>query len=134
MVMRIGFANGCFDAFHDGHRYFLREARKRCDWLIVAVNTDASVLRLKGVGRPSEGLSDRMMRVNTFADSCIPFDGRVADLIRSIKPDVLFRGQDQEFNGYKWAGGLEIIGRLPGFSTTATLKANETQSHEGVSP
>ena len=125
--MRIGFANGCFDCFHEGHKHFLIECRRRCDYLIVAVNTDESVRRIKGVLRPVNNLALRMMRVNSYADATIPTDGRISDLIRAIRPAVILRGSDQRDNGVKWAP-IEWILRLPEHSTTAILARHEAKS------
>jgi D-beta-D-heptose 7-phosphate kinase / D-beta-D-heptose 1-phosphate adenosyltransferase len=116
--MRTGLLTGCFDLFHEGHRYFLNSARRQCDYLIVAVNTDESVRRLKGDDRPRDSLTVRMMRVNSYADATIPFERHTLDLIRAIHPDVLIKGWDQNSIGQEFAGETVRISRLPGFSTT----------------
>ena len=125
--MRIGLTNGCFDTFHNGHRYFLKECRKRCEYLIVAVNTDESVKRLKGCTRPLWKLNMRMMAVNVYADATIPTDGRIHDLVRSIRPYVLFRGWDQDDNGAQWAQTFIAIPRLNQISTTGIIRQYERQ-------
>lgn len=135
--MRIGLAVGCFDCFHDGHKFFLKEARLLCDHLIVAVNTDASVRRLKGPERPVEPLKTRMQNVTMRGpDAVIPHAGYTFDLIHAIHPDVLIKGYDQNFSGemfvQKYGGCVERIKGLPGFSTTSELgKHLVTFSREG---
>src|SRR5262245_10585185 len=98
--MKIGFCNGCFDLFHDGHRLFLAEAKRLCDYLIVAVNNDASVRMRKGPGRPAHKLENRVANVWAFLNestgtpfwyAVIPFDGNDRPLIRSLAPDVIIK-------------------------------------------
>jgi D-beta-D-heptose 7-phosphate kinase/D-beta-D-heptose 1-phosphate adenosyltransferase len=136
--MRVGFANGCFDLLHEGHLHFLQEASKHCDYLIVAVNTDRSVTRLKGPGRPVEDLHTRMhniiARADAYVDAVICFEGRVEKLLMEIRPQVLFKGYDHQHGGtayirvpgWKDKMGWDMIdivqiGHLPGFSTTGAL-------------
>lgn len=123
--MRIGFCNGCFDGYHLGHRYFLKTARQQCDWLIVAVNTDESVRSLKGEGRPMNSLDRRLrdITVNGWGHAVIPFEGDPVPLLQSIRPAVLFRGEDQStFHvEHSLIGELVTIKRLQGFSTSAML-------------
>lgn len=92
--MMIGFANGCWDLFHDGHRYFLTECRKHCSYLIVAVNTDEWCKEHKGPERPFDPLATRMAYVRCLAEAVIPFTGREDRLIMEIQPDVVFKGWD----------------------------------------
>lgn len=135
--MRLGFANGCWDLFHAGHKHFLMLASQQCEYLIVAVNSDASVERLKGFPRPYDCLHKRMTAVRRYADSVIPFEGREEKLIMEIRPHVVFKGYDHsspEFlamrkPGWKESGEwdrVEIvqISHLPGFSTTNEAKLN----------
>jgi D-beta-D-heptose 7-phosphate kinase / D-beta-D-heptose 1-phosphate adenosyltransferase len=91
----VGLVNGCFDLFHPGHARFLWESRKRCDYLIVAVNDDASVRALKGPSRPFDNLHYRMDRVSAYADQVLPFDGDVAALIARTPVHLIIRGWDQ---------------------------------------
>ena len=58
--MNVGWFNGCFDLFHNGHRFAIRECQRQCDWLLLGVNTDASIVRLKGPERPIDSLDVRM--------------------------------------------------------------------------
>ena len=122
--MKIGFANGCFDIFHDGHKHFLTKARACCQHLIVAVNDDASIKRLKGQERPKWPLLCRMQHVKNYADAVIPFDGNPLPLIQAIRPYVLIRGEDQTVLPDEWGSktGLVVIRRLDGVSTTALIE------------
>lgn len=136
--MRLGLANGCFDRFHDGHRHYLNEAKRQCDYLIAAVNSDASVKRLKGQTRPFDSLHKRLQNVHLYAHAAIPFEGNVDTLIMQIRPHVLFKGYDHsvtDFLAMRQVGWKEHglwdrvdvvqIGELPGYSTTGSV--DETQ-------
>lgn len=122
--MKIGFVNGCFDIFHDGHKHFLRKARTYCDYLIVAVNDDQSIKRLKGEGRPKWPLFCRMSHVRNYADAVIPFDGNPVPLVVAIRPDILIRGEDQTTQPQEWGERMTliVIERLKGISTTAIIE------------
>lgn len=122
---RVGLANGVFDCFHPGHRRFLYEAHKLCEYLIVAVNDDASVRRLKGPGRPIHDVRLRMDHVSAWADLTIQFDGDVTDLVLCYRPDIVIRGWDQKTDD---APGTRVV-QLPKFgdiSTTEILKCGAT--------
>lgn len=129
--MIIGFANGVFDLFHPGHRQFLTECRHHCEYLIVAVNSDAWVRQHKGEDRPVDELWKRMMHVRQLAEAVIPFDGYEEGLIVHIKPDVMFRGYDHSVDPYRGTAqvakgiGCAIvqISHLPGHSTTELIHA-----------
>jgi rfaE bifunctional protein nucleotidyltransferase chain/domain len=122
--VKIGFANGCFDIFHDGHKHFLQRARGHCHYLIVAVNTDESIKGLKGQERPKWPLFCRMSHVRNYADAVIPFDGDPVPLVQAIRPDILIRGEDQTTHPEEWgeAMTLIVIERLKGISTTALIE------------
>jgi cytidyltransferase-like protein len=122
---RVGLANGVFDLFHPGHRNFLWEALKHCDFLIVGVNNDESVRRLKGPERPYDGLLYRMDRVCSFAGLTVPFDGDVPALIAAYRPHVLIRGWDQSLEGYPTVPAVIVLPRFGDTSTTGI--ANERQ-------
>jgi D-beta-D-heptose 7-phosphate kinase / D-beta-D-heptose 1-phosphate adenosyltransferase len=91
----VGLANGVWDLFHPGHARFLWEAKKRCDYLIVAVNDDASVRRLKGPTRPFDNLHYRMDKVTAYADMVLPFDGNMELLLLQVPVHFVIRGWDQ---------------------------------------
>jgi D-beta-D-heptose 7-phosphate kinase / D-beta-D-heptose 1-phosphate adenosyltransferase len=92
---RIVFTNGCFDLLHAGHTELLRRARALGDVLIVAVNADDSIRRLKGPGRPINTLDDRLQVLAALdcVDHLIDFDGATCcDLVRLVRPDVFVKG------------------------------------------
>ena len=95
----VGFTNGCFDLVHPGHVALLREAAKQCDRLIVALNTDASVSRLKGPTRPIQNERSRaeVMAAIRHVDLVITFDEDTPfEVIDVLRPDVLIKGSDYE--------------------------------------
>lgn len=120
--------NGCFDILHAGHVHYLNEARKRGDRLIVAVNSDASIKRLKGDERPINNLENRMLVLDALAcvDWVVMFDADTpAQVIDAIVPDKLVKGGDyqvEDIVGYETvtqAGGEVLtIDLTPGCSTT----------------
>ena len=102
--------NGCFDILHAGHIAFLEEAKAQGDYLLVAVNDDASVTRLKGAERPVNQLQDRMavLAALSAVDWVIDFSQDTPQsLIAAILPDVLVKGGDYEID--QIAGGKEVI-------------------------
>jgi len=108
---KIVMTNGCFDVLHPGHVAYLQEAKSLGDRLVVAVNDDASVARLKGESRPINGLADRMAVLAGLAavDWVVPFaEDTPARLIRSVLPDVLAKGGDYQPEDI--AGGNDVIG------------------------
>lgn len=104
----IGFTNGCFDIIHPGHIHLLKECRKNCDILILAINSDGSVKKNKGNSRPYNKLNDRVKMLLEFelADFIITFDEKTPlNLIKKIKPKILFKGSDYKISkiiGYKF--------------------------------
>ena len=91
------FTNGCFDLLHPGHLRYLRKARQLGDWLVVAVNTDDSVSRLKGERRPLMPLAERLeiLAALDVVDYVIAFDEDTpGELIKKLFPDVLVKGGD----------------------------------------
>jgi D-beta-D-heptose 7-phosphate kinase/D-beta-D-heptose 1-phosphate adenosyltransferase len=128
----VGFTNGCFDLLHPGHIFTLTEARNRVDRLVLALNTDASVRRLKGPSRP---VQDEVARMTVAAaleavDAVILFDTDTPlELIKALRPNVLFKGGDyrpetvvgrDEVEAY--GGRVELIDYLPNTSTTLMIK------------
>ncbi len=129
---KVVFTNGCFDILHLGHIHYLSEARDLGDVLIVGVNTDASVKRIKGVDRP---ITDEISRSTIiaalhFTDAVILFDYDTPyNLIKLIQPDVLVKGNDykaEDIVGYdivKAKGGeINTIDFLPEYSTSGIEK------------
>lgn len=134
--LKVGFANGCFDLIHPGHVRLLSEARGACDRLIVALNTDASVKRLKGPTRP---LQNEMARATVMAsmspvDLVTLFDEDTPlEMIRALRPDVLVKGSDytvdQVVGGdlvQGWGGKVVLVTLREGHSTTGTIRRMST--------
>ena len=129
---RVVFTNGCFDLIHPGHISLLEQARAAGDVLIVGLNSDASVARLKGDGRPVQAAVARasVLAGLSTVDLVIEFgeDTPVA-LIEAIKPDILVKGADYAENEVVGGdlvtsyGGRVVLARLAeGFSTSATIE------------
>lgn len=128
----IVFTNGCFDLMHLGHVDYLEKASALGDKLIVGVNSDASITKLKGPGRPilDEQARARVMASMGFVNGVILFeDDTPLRLIEAIQPDVLVKGADYEIEeivGHKVvqaAGGrVERIALVEGYSTTSLIK------------
>ena len=107
---RIVMTNGCFDILHAGHTAYLQQAKALGERLLVAVNSDASVTRLKGATRPINSLADRIAVLNALSsvDWVISFDADdPAELIEQVKPDVLVKGGDYEID--EIAGGDYVL-------------------------
>jgi D-beta-D-heptose 7-phosphate kinase / D-beta-D-heptose 1-phosphate adenosyltransferase len=110
---RIVFTNGCFDILHRGHITYLNRAKNPGDILVVGVNSDASVLRLKGPERPINCLEDRVqvLAALTCVDYLAAFDGDTAsDLIRVVRPDVFVKGGDYTKERLPEAPVVEALG------------------------
>lgn len=126
----IVFTNGCFDLLHEGHIYLLNEAKKLGDILIVAINDDASVQKLKGNARPIQTLTTRVQQLKntTIPDFVIPFSADTPlQLIEQIRPDFLVKGGDYDKEtivGNHIAKKTIIIPLLSGFSTTKKIQDN----------
>jgi D-beta-D-heptose 7-phosphate kinase/D-beta-D-heptose 1-phosphate adenosyltransferase len=94
---RIVFTNGCFDILHRGHITYLNNAKSLGDILVVGINSDGSVRRLKGESRPINSLEDRMQVLAALSsiDLIVPFDGDTpAELIKIVQPEVFVKGGD----------------------------------------
>lgn len=130
---KIVFTNGVFDMLHQGHIYSLSQAAREGDYLVVGLNTDASVKRLKGESRPILDESSRALLLASLmvVDAVVLFgEDTPLELIRSILPDVLVKGGD--YTPDQVVGAKEVIahgGRvvinpvLEGYSTTALIAA-----------
>ena len=129
---KIVFTNGCFDLLHPGHIYYLKEAKKKGSILILGLNSDSSVRKLKGKGRPLIPQKDRaeLLANFEFIDYITIFDEDTPErLIKQISPDVLVKGGDyrrKEIVGGKFVaekgGKVLIIPFLKGHSTTKLIK------------
>lgn len=130
---RIVMTNGCFDILHEGHVAYLQQARKLGDRLLVAVNDDASVRRLKGEGRPVNKLAQRMAVLAGLAsvDWVIAFPEDTPErLICDVKPDLLVKGGDyqpDQIAGYDCVtasgGEVRVLSYLNGRSTSSILES-----------
>jgi rfaE bifunctional protein nucleotidyltransferase chain/domain len=129
---KIVFTNGCFDILHRGHIHLFRKSKRLGDVLVVGINNDASIRRLKGPGRPVFPLQERLEVLAALSD----IDYLVAfsqdtplELIKQVKPDILVKGGDwqpEAVVGKKEVedegGRVVIIPYLPGRSTTEIIQ------------
>ena len=128
---KIVFTNGCFDILHHGHLDLLARAADLGNRLIVALNTDASVQRLKGPERPVTHEKDREFQIASLlcADAVCLFDEDTPEeLIKLLRPDVLVKGGDYTIDKIVGAdfvlnngGSVEIIPFVTGYSTTSLI-------------
>jgi D-beta-D-heptose 7-phosphate kinase/D-beta-D-heptose 1-phosphate adenosyltransferase len=129
---KIVFTNGCFDIIHSGHIYYLGEAKKAGDILIIGLNSDNSVRRLKGNDRPVNNESDRAMVLDAlkFVDYVTIFEEDTPyELIKLLQPDILVKGGDYNADEIVGAdivrengGEVLIIPYIKGKSTTELIK------------
>jgi len=135
----VGFTNGCFDILHVGHVRYLKEAKQDCDILVVGVNSDSSVRRLKGKSRPVNPQSARTEVLASLA--CVDYvtlfgQDTPAKLIMALNPNILFEGGDwkeEEIAGgdhvKKNGGKVRVIPFVTGYSTTETIKKMKTKGN-----
>ena len=123
----IGMCNGCFDLFHMGHIHLIREAKRRCEVLFVAINSDDSVRKLKGPSRPfvPEEARYLMVACTRFADYVVPIpDTTCLALVKAIKPDIYVTSMECKDKSpeapetIKLGGRVEAIEMIQGFNTT----------------
>ncbi len=129
---RVAFTNGCFDILHAGHVEYLRFARSKGDVLIVGVNDDASVKRLKGDGRPVNPVEDRLavLAALEMVDAVVPFEEDTPkEIVEEVTPDALVKGEDWRDKGVvgrEWVerhgGQVHLAPLVPGRSTTSILE------------
>ena len=130
--LKIGFTNGCFDILHTGHVSLLEQARNKCDRLVVALNSDLSVKRLKGDSRP---INEQYSRAKLLAslsvvDLVVIFDEDTPySLITYLKPDLLVKGADYTIDNVvgakevaSWGGEVYLAELVPDMSTTKIIK------------
>lgn len=128
---KVVFTNGCFDILHVGHVRYLQEARAQGDLLVVGLNTDASVQRLKGPTRPvqSEAARAEIMAALACVDYVTLFDEETPEkLIHAVRPEVLVKGGDWAIGKIVGAPFVQSYGGLvkslqfvDGFSTTSII-------------
>jgi D-beta-D-heptose 7-phosphate kinase/D-beta-D-heptose 1-phosphate adenosyltransferase len=129
--LKVGFTNGCFDLLHRGHVHILKNAAAECDRLVVGLNSDASVRRLKGPTRPVHDEQTRadVLAALSYVDCVIIFDEETPlSLIETLEPDVLIKGADYTVDRVVGAsfvqskgGCIVLVPLLAGHSTTSTV-------------
>jgi len=129
----IAFTNGCFDLIHSGHLASLRQAAAAADELVVALNSDASVTRLKGAGRPLLPAADRaalIAALRPVSAVTIFAEPTPLEVILQIRPDVLVKGseyRDEDIVGAaevkSWGGQVVRVPMVPGWSTSQIIAA-----------
>lgn len=134
--MRIVFTNGCFDLLHPGHIDYLQRARALGDVLVVGLNDDHSIRRLKGATRPINSLADRtvMLAALRSVDLVVPFcEDTPFNLINALKPDVLVKGGDYRADEIVGAdvvrasgGEVVVMPFLDGHSSTGLINRIKT--------
>ena len=139
---RVVFTNGCFDILHAGHVRYLNAARAAGDVLVLGLNSDASVRRLKGESRPINGEEDRAEVLAGLAafDYVVIFDEPTAEpLVELLKPDVYVKGGDytverlpEARNVASYGGETVLIPEVPGRSSTNMIKKIRETDREGT--
>lgn len=129
---KIVFTNGCFDIIHRGHIEYLIEASKLGDILVLGLNTDSSIKRLKGEGRPIQDQKTRaiVLAAYSFINAIVMFDEDTPiELIKFIRPNILVKGGDykkEEIVGYdfvnSYGGEVVVLPYIEGYSTTDIIK------------
>ncbi|RVA26545.1 D-glycero-beta-D-manno-heptose 1-phosphate adenylyltransferase, partial [Mesorhizobium sp. M7D.F.Ca.US.004.03.1.1] len=129
--LSVGFTNGCFDILHAGHVSLLHAARSQCDRLVLGLNSDASVRRLKGAGRPVNDQHDRACVLAALAsvDAVVVFEEDTPlALIEALLPDILVKGADYTVDTVvgadvvqKAGGRVVLVDLVAGKSTTNTI-------------
>ena len=129
---QIVFTNGCFDILHAGHVQYLERARNLGDFLVVGLNSDRSVRKLKGKGRPVNSQNDRALVLAglTAVDCVTIFDEETPlNLIQKVRPHILVKGADWSINSIagaqevkSWGGKVKLIPLLKGRSSSGILK------------
>ena len=139
--LTVGFTNGCFDLIHPGHIRLLRGAAAACDRLIVGLNSDASVRRLKGPSRPVQGQMARAAVIDALepVDAVVIFEEDTPlSLIETLAPDVLIKGadyrEDQVIGGdfvRSHGGRVALIDLVEGHSTTRLIERSNPVGNDG---
>ena len=129
---KIVFTNGCFDLVHLGHLDYLEKARGKGDVLVIGLNSDQSIRRLKGASRPvmDENSRARLLAALEFVDYVVLFDEDTPlELIRDILPDILVKGDDYDLSNIVGAdvvmsngGKVETVELVKGYSSTAIIE------------
>ncbi len=129
---KVSFTNGCFDILHQGHLFSLKQAADEADYLIVGLNSDASVRKLKGPSRPINNTASRAIVLANLivVDAVVVFEEETPlELIKELLPDVMVKGGDYTID--QVVGGKEVIAHggkviinpiVEGFSTTGLIE------------
>lgn len=131
------FTNGCFDILHRGHLTYLQKAASLGNHLVIGLNSDASVKRLKGEERPINTEEDRALMLTSlrFVDDVVIFTEDTPEkLLSELRPDILVKGGDykaEEVLGREFVKKVEIIPFVDGYSTTHTISKIKGGNHEG---
>ena len=138
---KIIFTNGCFDILHIGHIKYLKEAKAKGDILVLGLNSDASVRRLKGPSRPVNSEKDRMdmLAEMEFIDYVVLFEEDTPyELITRVRPDVLVKGGDYQADNIvgadfvrSYGGSVEVIPFVEGKSTTNIINSMKRLEGKG---
>jgi rfaE bifunctional protein nucleotidyltransferase chain/domain len=125
---RVVFTNGCFDIIHPGHIKILKEAKAKGDILVVGLNSDSSIRRIKGPGRPIIPQEARVIVLSAieYVDFVVIFkENTPYETIKTLKPDVLIKGEDwqkDQIIGREFVKKIFRIKFHPGYSTTSIIK------------
>lgn len=129
---KVSFTNGCFDILHPGHLFSLKQAAAEADYLIVGLNSDASVKKLKGPSRPINNTESRAIVLANLivVDAVVVFEEETPlELIKALLPDVMVKGGDYAID--QVVGGKEVMANggkviinpiVEGFSTTSLIE------------
>lgn len=135
--LKVGFTNGCFDILHAGHVIYLAEARQNCDRLVLGVNADSSVKRLKGESRPVHDEQARALVLSALesVDLVVIFGKKPEEadkaikIIEALKPDIYFKGGDYDISQVPeapamqaYGGVVKIMSNVDGYSTTLAIE------------
>ncbi|MFT6557908.1 D-glycero-beta-D-manno-heptose-7-phosphate kinase [Sneathiella sp.] len=130
--LKVGFTNGCFDLIHPGHISLIKQSKAECDRLIIGLNTDDSIKRLKGPDRPATNETSRAIVLASLEDVnlVVPFaEDTPLKLIEAIKPDILVKGADYTVETVvgadlvmDYGGRVHLAELKEGFSTTRTIQ------------
>jgi D-glycero-beta-D-manno-heptose 1-phosphate adenylyltransferase len=138
----IVFTNGCFDVLHRGHIEYLASAASEGDILVIGLNSDASVTRLKGPGRPVHDQYSRALALASlrFVEAVVIFDEDTPlQLIQEVRPDVLAKGADYEIadivgaaDVMSWGGRVVQVDLVEGYSSSRAIRLIEGEDeHNG---
>ena len=129
---RIAFTNGCFDLLHYGHIKYLQDAKRSADILVLGLNSDVSVNKIKGKNRPLNKQDDRARVLSALSCAdyvCIFSQPTPLKLIELVRPDILIKGGDWKIDKIvgadfvkSYGGKVKVIPYLKGYSTTGLIK------------